>query len=191
MNVKSTKPVKVLAGTRASFCPLARRITVRATRAKQVLSARQLTALRKIIAQIRRCPRGGCRVLFTGLSGTGKTMAAQLLAQELQLDAYRVDLAAVVTKYIGETEKNLTRLFDAAEASNVILLFDEADALFGKRSEVGDSHDRYANLESSYLLQRMENHGGIVILATNSKANLDAAFPRRLRFVVEFPLPSA
>ena len=105
------------------------------------------------------------------------------------MEVYRVDLSAVVSKYIGETEKNLSRLFDAAEAANVILLFDEADALFGKRSEVKDSHDRYANLEAGYLLQRVESYRGLVILTTNRKDNLDQAFIRRLRFVVEFPVP--
>jgi SpoVK/Ycf46/Vps4 family AAA+-type ATPase len=131
----------------------------------------------------------GISALFAGESGTGKTMAAEVLARELQLDLYRIDLSAVVSKYIGETEKNLCRVFDAAEDSGAILLFDEADALFGKRSEVKDSHDRYANIEVSYLLQRMESYDGLAILTTNLKAALDPAFQRRLRFVVPFPFP--
>jgi SpoVK/Ycf46/Vps4 family AAA+-type ATPase len=133
----------------------------------------------------------GVSALFTGESGTGKTMAAEVLARELHLELYRIDLSAVVSKYIGETEKNLARLFDAAERGGSILLFDEADALFGKRSEVRDSHDRYANIEVSYLLQRMEAYRGLAILTSNQKAALDAAFHRRLRFIVEFPFPSA
>ena len=116
-------------------------------------------------------------------------MAAEVLAHELGLDLYRIDLSAVVSKYIGETEKNLRRLFDAAEDGGAILFFDEADALFGKRSEVKDSHDRYANIEVNYLLQRMEAYRGLAILATNMKDALDPAFLRRLRFVVDFPFP--
>jgi hypothetical protein len=131
----------------------------------------------------------GISVLFAGESGTGKTLAAEVLANTLHLDLYRIDLSSVVSKYIGETEKNLKRVFDAAEESGVILLFDEADALFGKRSEVKDSHDRYANIEVSYLLQRMEAYSGLAILTTNHKAALDSAFQRRLRFVVHFPFP--
>ena len=127
--------------------------------------------------------------LFAGPSGTGKTMAAEILAAHLRLDLYRIDLAGVVSKYIGETEKNLRRVFDAAERSGAILFFDEADALFGTRTEVRDSHDRYANLEINYLLQRMEDYAGLAILATNRRAALDAAFLRRLRFVIEFPFP--
>jgi SpoVK/Ycf46/Vps4 family AAA+-type ATPase len=128
--------------------------------------------------------------MFCGSSGTGKTMAAGILARTLDLDLYRIDLSAVVSKYIGETEKNLARIFDAAEAANAILFFDEADALFGKRSEVKDSHDRHANVEVSYLLQRMESYDGIAILATNLRNNLDVAFSRRLQMIVEFPIPS-
>jgi SpoVK/Ycf46/Vps4 family AAA+-type ATPase len=128
-------------------------------------------------------------VLFAGPSGTGKTLAAEILANELELDLFRIDLSAVVSKYIGETEKNLRRVFDAAEEGGAVLLFDEADALFGKRSEVKDSHDRYANVEVSYLLQRMEAYRGLAILATNMKEALDPAFLRRLRFVVQFPFP--
>jgi SpoVK/Ycf46/Vps4 family AAA+-type ATPase len=131
----------------------------------------------------------GISALFAGESGTGKTMAAEVIANELDLALYRIDLSAVVSKYIGETEKNLRRLFDAAEQGGAILFFDEADALFGKRSEVKDSHDRYANIEINYLLQRMEAFSGLAILATNMKSALDNAFMRRLRFVVNFPYP--
>lgn len=131
----------------------------------------------------------GLNALFAGESGTGKTMAADILANELGLDLYKIDLSTVVSKYIGETEKNLGRIFQEAETSNAVLFFDEADALFGKRSEVKDSHDRYANIETGYLLQRMEAFDGIVILATNLRANLDEAFTRRLHFIVEFPFP--
>jgi SpoVK/Ycf46/Vps4 family AAA+-type ATPase len=133
----------------------------------------------------------GISALFAGASGTGKTMAAEVLARELRLDLHRIDLSSVVSKYIGETEKNLRRIFDAAEEGGAILLFDEADALFGKRSEVKDSHDRYANIEVSYLLQRMECYRGLAILTTNFRSALDAAFLRRIRFVVQFPFPDA
>src|SRR4029077_10415118 len=140
------------------------------------------------------CGRAGARglgisALFAGVSGTGKTMAAEVLANELNLDLYRIDLSALVSKYIGETEKNLRRVFDAAEEGGAILLFDEADALFGKRSEVNDSHDRYANLEVSYLLMRMEAYRGLAILTTNQKKALDSGFLRRIRFIVHFPFP--
>ena len=131
----------------------------------------------------------GITALFAGDSGTGKTMAAEVVAGALDVDLFRVDLAAVVDKYIGETEKNLARVFDAAEQAGAVLLFDEADALFGKRGEVRDAHDRYANLEVSYLLQRMETYHGLAILTTNLRAAVDRAFLRRLRFVVEFPFP--
>jgi SpoVK/Ycf46/Vps4 family AAA+-type ATPase len=133
----------------------------------------------------------GISALFAGASGTGKTMAAEVLANELELDLYKIDLSQVVSKYIGETEKNLRRVFDAAEEGGAILLFDEADAIFGKRSEVKDSHDRYANIEVSYLLQRMEAYSGLAILTTNMKSSLDTAFLRRIRFVVHFPFPDA
>jgi hypothetical protein len=133
----------------------------------------------------------GISVLFSGPSGTGKTMAAEVLANHLNLDLHRIDLAGVVSKYIGETEKNLRRVFDAAEQGGAILFFDEADALFGKRTEVKDSHDRYANIEVNYLLQRMEDYRGLAILATNKKSLLDQAFLRRLRFLVDFPFPDA
>jgi SpoVK/Ycf46/Vps4 family AAA+-type ATPase len=131
----------------------------------------------------------GISALFAGSSGTGKTLAAEVLANALALDLYRIDLSSVVSKYIGETEKNLRRVFDAAEDGGAILFFDEADALFGKRSEVKDSHDRYANIEINYLLQRMESYRGLAVLATNRKGDLDPAFMRRVRFVVNFPFP--
>jgi|RhiMetdeSRZDD1v2_1073273.scaffolds.fasta_scaffold28651_1 hypothetical protein len=133
----------------------------------------------------------GISALFAGASGTGKTMAAEVLANSLRLDLYCIDLSSVVSKYIGETEKNLRRVFDAAEDGGAILFFDEADALFGKRSEVKDSHDRYANIEINYLLQRMEQYRGLAVLATNMKSALDPAFLRRIRFVVNFPFPDA
>lgn len=133
----------------------------------------------------------GISALFSGASGVGKTMAAEVIAMQLKLDLYRIDLAGVVSKYIGETEKNLRSVFDAAERCGAILFFDEADALFGKRSEVKDSHDRYANIEINYLLQRMEDYRGLAILATNMKGSLDAAFTRRLRFIVDFPIPDS
>ncbi|HEX8394223.1 MAG TPA: ATP-binding protein [Longimicrobium sp.] len=133
----------------------------------------------------------GISALFAGPSGTGKTLAAEVVANELGLDLYRIDLSQVVSKYIGETEKNLRRVFDAAEEGGAVLLFDEADALFGKRSEVKDSHDRYANIEVSYLLQRMEAYRGLAVLTTNLKASIDTAFLRRIRFVVNFPFPDA
>ncbi|MBD2196973.1 MULTISPECIES: ATP-binding protein [Calothrix] len=133
----------------------------------------------------------GISALFAGASGTGKTLAAEVLANQLRLDLYRIDLSSVVSKYIGETEKNLRRVFDAAEQGGVILLFDEADALFGKRSEVKDARDRYANIEVSYLLQRMESYPGLALLTTNLKSAIDTAFLRRIRFVVQFPFPDA
>jgi SpoVK/Ycf46/Vps4 family AAA+-type ATPase len=132
----------------------------------------------------------GISALFAGDSGNGKSMAAEVLASDLGLDLYRIDLSAVVSKYIGETEKNLRGLFDAAQGGGVILFFDEADALFGKRSEVKDAHDRYANIETNYLLQRMEQFSGLAILATNMRSALDRAFARRLRFIVTFPFPT-
>jgi AAA+ superfamily predicted ATPase len=132
----------------------------------------------------------GLNVLFSGPSGTGKTMAAEIVAHELRLDMYKIDLSMVVSKYIGETEKNLNRIFKDAEECNAVLFFDEADALFGKRSEVKDAHDRYANVEINYLLQKMEEHEGIAILATNMSKNIDDAFLRRMNFIVEFPFPN-
>jgi ATP-dependent 26S proteasome regulatory subunit len=131
----------------------------------------------------------GLNALFHGPSGTGKTMAAEVIAKDLNLDLYKIDLSSVVSKYIGETEKNMSKIFKEAETSNSILFFDEADALFGKRSEVKDAHDRYANIEVAYLLQKMEEHEGIVILATNLMKNMDEAFVRRMHFNVEFPFP--
>ncbi len=133
----------------------------------------------------------GLNVLFSGPSGTGKTMAAGIMANELNLDLYKIDLSCIVSKYIGETEKNLATIFKEAEASNAILFFDEADAIFGKRSEVRDSHDRYANIEINYLLQRMEEHEGIAVLASNFRKNIDEAFTRRMHFSVDFPFPDA
>lgn len=139
-----------------------------------------------------RIPYGrGLSVLFAGPSGTGKTLAAAILASSLDQALYRIDLSGVVSKYIGETEKNLERIFSQAESSNAILFFDEADALFGKRTEVKDAHDRYANIEVSYLLQRMEDYEGLVIMASNFRRNMDEAFVRRIRFTVDFPLPGA
>ena len=156
------------------------------------MHVRQRTKVYETWGFITKGTRGlGISALFTGPSGTGKTMAAEVLANELRLDLYRIDLSSVVSKYIGETEKNLRRVFDAAEEGGAILLFDEADALFGKRSEVKDSHDRYANIEVSYLLQRMESYRGLAILTTNMKSALDTSFLRRIRFVVQFPFPDA
>ncbi|MDZ8053478.1 MAG: ATP-binding protein [Aulosira sp. ZfuVER01] len=170
-----------------------------------VLPENQQSILRDIAAHVRqrstvyntwgfaaKSARGlGISALFAGASGTGKTLAAEVLANKLRLDLYRIDLSSVVSKYIGETEKNLRRVFDAAEQGGVILLFDEADALFGKRSEVKDARDRYANIEVSYLLQRMESYPGLALLTTNLKSAIDSAFLRRIRFVVQFPFPDA
>ncbi len=182
---------------------LAQRIAPMATWEDLILPEAQRQVLREIAIHVRqraivydtwgfasKSTRGlGTAALFAGSSGTGKTMAAEVLAQELRLDLYRIDLSAVVSKYIGETEKNLRRVFDAAETGGAILLFDEADALFGKRSEVKDSHDRHANIEVSYLLQRVEAYRGLAILTTNLPNALDDAFMRRLRFIVQFPFP--
>lgn len=184
---------------------LAQRIEPVATWHDLVLPQREREQLRHIALHVRhrtqvyeswgfveRSSRGlGISALFAGPSGTGKTTAAEVLANELQLDLFRIDLSQVISKYIGETEKNLSRVFDAAEQGAAVLLFDEADALFGKRTEVKDSHDRYANIEVSYLLQRMEAYRGVAILTTNRKSSLDQAFLRRIRFVVEFPFPEA
>ena len=184
---------------------LAQRIEARAGWADLVLPEPQRDVLREIAVHVRQRAtvyerwgfagqgsRGlGISALFSGASGTGKTMAAVVLARELSLDLHRVDLSQVISKYIGETEKNLRRIFDAAEGGAAILLFDEADALFGKRSEVKDSHDRFANIEVSYLLQRMEAYRGLAILTTNLKSALDTAFLRRIRFVVPFQFPDA
>jgi hypothetical protein len=192
-----------LESTRPRLDVLAQRLQPKATWDDLVLPAAESNLLRQIAAQVGgrsqvyrtwgfggKMSRGfGISALFAGDSGTGKTMAAEVIANQLRLNLYRIDLSAVVSKYIGETEKNLRRLFDAAEDGGAILFFDEADALFGKRSEVKDSHDRYANIEINYLLQRMEAYGGLAILATNMKSALDQAFMRRLRFVVNFPFP--
>jgi ATP-dependent 26S proteasome regulatory subunit len=183
---------------------LAQRIRSAATWDDLVLPDEQMQLLRQIAAQVThrtqvyeqwelgtRVQRGlGISALFAGESGTGKTLAAEVLANHLDLNLYRIDLSSVINKYIGETEKNLRRLFDAAEDGGCILFFDEADALFGKRTEVKDSHDRFANIEINYLLQRMEAYRGLAILATNLRNTLDAAFVRRLRFIVSFPFPS-
>jgi SpoVK/Ycf46/Vps4 family AAA+-type ATPase len=131
----------------------------------------------------------GLNVLFSGSPGTGKTMAASVIANDLGLDLYKVDLSQVVSKYIGETEKNLRQIFAEARASSSILFFDEADALFGSRSEVRDAHDRYANIETGYLLQKMDEYDGIAVLATNLRNNIDEAFLRRLHVVIDFPFP--
>ncbi|HEY5786437.1 MAG TPA: AAA family ATPase [Microlunatus sp.] len=190
---------------RPSLDQLAQRIDARPDWSDLVLPESQLRLLRQVAVHVRhrmtvfedwrfgrRTSRGaGVAALLHGPSGTGKTFAAEVLAAELSLDLYRVDLSQVISKYIGETEKNLRQIFDAAEAGGVVLLFDEADALFGKRSEVKDSHDRYANVEVSYLLQRIETFSGLAILTTNLKSALDTAFLRRLRFVVSFPFPDA
>lgn len=183
---------------------LALRVEVRATRAMLALPEPELALIDAIIAAVEHrstvyddwgyrdsLNRGlGITALFAGPSGTGKTMAAEVIAGALDLDLYRIDLSAVVSKYIGETEKHLARVFDAAEIAGAVLLFDEADALFGKRSEVKDSHDRYANIEIDYLLQRLECYSGVAILTTNMRAALDPAFTRRLRFIVQFPYPA-
>ena len=193
-----------LAYTRPRMDTLAQRIDAKATWQDLVLPDDELALLHQMAQQVRqrrrvyddwgfreRMNRGlGISALFAGESGTGKTMAAEVLANDLHLNLYRIDLSAVVSKYIGETEKNLRRLFDAAEGGGAILFFDEADALFGKRSEVKDSHDRYANIEINYLLQRMEAYHGLAILATNMKSALDPAFMRRLRFAITFPFPT-
>jgi hypothetical protein len=192
-----------VATTRPRLDLLAQRLVPKATLADMVLPEREHRLLLEIAAQVsnrttvyddwgfrKRMNRGlGISALFAGESGTGKTMAAEAIANELNLDLYRIDLSQVVSKYIGETEKNLRRIFDAAEEGGAILFFDEADALFGKRSEVKDSHDRYANIEINYLLQRMEAFQGLAILATNAKSALDSAFVRRLRFIIDFPFP--
>lgn len=128
-------------------------------------------------------------MLFTGPPGTGKTMSALVMAKEMDAELYRIDLSRIVSKYIGETEKNLSEIFDQAKLSGAILFFDEADSLFGKRSEVKDAHDKYANMETSYLLQKMEEYEGITILASNFSQNLDEAFTRRIQFIIKYPFP--
>ena len=180
---------------------LARRIRPTRTWADLVLAAPQMAVLHELVARYRHAgivydewgfsdlPSRGQVTLFSGPSGTGKTLAAEIIAGELGLDVFKLDLSAVVSKYIGETEKNLDQVFDAASAGNLVLFFDEADALFGKRSEVKDARDRYANIEVSYLLQRLEAYDGMVVLATNFEKNIDDAFVRRIHARVEFPLP--
>jgi SpoVK/Ycf46/Vps4 family AAA+-type ATPase len=182
---------------------LARKITPLYTWADIVLPPDQSEHLREVCAHVKHRQRvfaewgfggkislgKGLSALFVGPSGTGKTMAAEVIAGELGLDLFKIDLSCLVSKYIGETEKNLSRVFEEAEQSNAILFFDEADSVFGKRSEVKDSHDRYANIEVNYLLQRMEEYEGVVILASNYQKNIDEAFTRRIRFIVEFPFP--
>jgi SpoVK/Ycf46/Vps4 family AAA+-type ATPase len=191
------------ARTRPRMDSLAQRLEPKVGWDDLVLPPEAETLLRQIAAQVpqrttvyetwgfgERITRGlGVSVLFAGPSGVGKTMAAEVVARHLELDLYRIDLSAVVSKYIGETEKNLRRLFDAAEGGGSILFFDEADALFGKRSDVKDAHDRYANIEIDFLLQRMESYRGLAILATNMRSALDTAFLRRLRFIVDFTHP--
>jgi len=193
------------AQSRPRLDDLAQRILPAATWDDLVLPEAERQTLREIAAHVRqrtkvyqewgfagKGERGlGISALFAGTSGTGKTMSSEVLAGELQLDLYRIDLSSVVSKYIGETEKNLRQVFDAAESGATILLFDEADAIFGKRSDVKDSHDRYANMEVSYLLQRMESYQGLAILTTNLKDSLDTAFLRRIRFVVKYSFPDA
>ncbi len=182
---------------------LARKINPRFHWSDIILPADQIAQLTEIVTMVRGRPlvleewgvgrkltsSQGITILFAGPPGTGKTMAAEVLARELSLDLYKIDLSTVVSKYIGETEKNLEKIFYEAASSNAILFFDEADAIFGKRSEVKDAHDRYANIEISYLLQRMEAYDGVTILATNLRANLDEAFTRRLQFAIDFPFP--
>ena len=197
-------PAELFAAARADLDlgTLAQTVTPRFVRSELMLPPAQAMQIDEIVAAMNNLTRVhfdwgtarpwnecGLAALFAGPPGTGKTMAAEAIAAELDLPMYRIDLSQVVNKYIGETEKNLRRLFDVADSADVILFFDEADALFGKRTEVKDAHDRYANLEISYLLERMERFKGLAILATNRRKDLDEAFLRRLRFVVEFPLP--
>lgn len=190
--------------TRPRLDGLAQRIETHARWSDLELADPQIGQLRDLAGQIRfrwrvyddwklrmKLNRGlGVTALFAGESGTGKTMAAEVIANDLELDLFRVDISAVVSKYIGETEKNLRKVFDAFEDSGSVLFFDECDALFGKRTEVKDSHDRYANIEVSYLLQRLEAYSGLALLATNNKGAVDTAFLRRLRFVVTFASPN-
>ena len=166
---------------------LAQKIETRATLETIPLAESQKQTLKEISMHARDSRKN--IVLFAGVNGTGKTIAAEVIAGRLKRDLYRVDLSKIVSKYIGETEKNLSRLFNAAESAGAILLFDEAEALFGKRSEVKDAHDRYANLEISYLLQRLESFDGLAILATNHGEDTPEKFRRRIRFVVDFPSP--
>lgn len=200
-------PVDFRAAAAAIAAPplegLAKRVEPRYCWADIVLSDDSVAQLHELCARARHAPtvleqwgfghkharRGGVTALFAGQPGTGKTMAAEIVAGALGLELYRIDLSAVVSKYIGETEKNLERIFRAADRGDAVLLFDEADAIFGKRSEVRDAHDRYANVETAYLLQRLEAYDGLAILTTNLRGNIDEAFVRRLDFVLEFPMP--
>jgi hypothetical protein len=191
--------------SRRKIDELAERVEPAASWDDLVLPTSQRSVLRQIVAHAQhrmtvlhdwgfaaKSGRGlGTAVLFCGESGVGKTMACEVLARALDLDLYRVDLSAVVSKYIGETEKNLRQVFDAADQGGLLLLFDEADAIFGKRSEVKDSHDRHANIEIAYLLQRLESYAGVAVLTTNLRSALDTSFLRRLRFIVQFPFPEA
>jgi SpoVK/Ycf46/Vps4 family AAA+-type ATPase len=191
--------------TSARFGPLAQRLPLDATREELVVSDDVLLELDLATSWLRHGARVfgewglgrsrdrtlGLTALFHGPPGTGKTLAARILAREVGLDLYRIDLSQTMDKYIGETEKNLSRIFDAAREANAVLLFDEADAVFGKRTQVRDAHDRYANVETAYLLQRLEEHEGPVILCTNLFANLDDAFLRRLHIVARFEVPGA
>ena len=207
-SVKDLTPMLVNEAARGIAAPrlggLARKIETPFTWSDIVLPEGQLVQLREIATHAKRSQivfenwgygrtfayGRGIAALFEGQSGTGKTMAASIIGRALGLDVYQIDLSCVVSKYIGETEKNLSLIFSEAQDSNAVLFFDEADALFGKRSEVKDAHDRYANIETAYLLQRMEEYSGIVILATNMKQNLDEAFVRRMRFIIHFPFPN-
>jgi SpoVK/Ycf46/Vps4 family AAA+-type ATPase len=164
---------------------MVRHIRPAATWEHLAYSQSTLTGLRNICSDFR--PGRSLICLFAGESGTGKTMAAEVIANQLRIDLIRIDLSALVSKYIGETEKNLRRVFDAAEDGGVILLFDEADALFGNRSEVKDSHNRCANIDINYLLQRMESYHGLAIFAANKKPAVDTAFLRRFRYIIDFP----
>jgi SpoVK/Ycf46/Vps4 family AAA+-type ATPase len=164
---------------------MVRHIKPAATLSRLSVPTESLTKLRRISSDF--VPGKSFISLFVGSGGTGKTLAAEAIANELGKDLYRIDLSAVVSKYIGETEKNLQRVFDAAEQSGAVLLFDEADALFGKRTEVKDSHDRYANIEINYLLQRMETYPGLIIVATDKKHVDDAELRRNSRYIVDFP----
>jgi hypothetical protein len=182
---------------------LAQKIEPRYVWEDMVLPETPITMLQEMVSMVQSRPMvletwglgrkltagAGVSALFSGPPGTGKTLAAQIMANQLGIDLYRIDLSSVVSKYVGETEKNLERIFSEASESNAILFFDEADSIFGKRSEVKDAHDRYANIEVGYLLQRMEDHNGVAILATNLRANLDEAFTRRLQFIINFPFP--
>lgn len=206
-NGRLLQPTDLFAAARAHsssrLSTLASKITPRYAWEDLVLSDDQVGLLREMVESIRNRPlvletwgvgkklaaSAGITALFFGPPGTGKTMGAEVIARELGLDLYKIDLSTMVSKYIGETEKNLEKIFTEAESSNAILFFDEADAIFGKRSEVKESHDRYANIQISYLLQRMEAFDGVTILATNLKANLDEAFTRRLQFAINYPFP--